>query len=51
MERHRVAGTGARWARLGRKVVYRLADLESWADARTFMSTAEADAADAGAST
>lgn len=48
LERHRVAGSGPRFARLGRRVVYRLADLEDWARRNTFTSTAEAEAADAG---
>ena len=43
LERHRRAGTGARFMRLGRRVLYRLSELEAWTEARTFGSTSEAD--------
>jgi predicted DNA-binding transcriptional regulator AlpA len=45
LERHRVNGTGARFVRLGRRVVYARAELDAWTASRTFASTAEADAA------
>jgi len=45
LERHRVAGTGPRFTKLGRRVVYRISELETWATERTFASTAEADEA------
>ncbi len=45
LERHRVAGTGPKFTKLGRRVVYRFSELESWATERTFTSTAEADEA------
>jgi hypothetical protein len=47
LERHRIAGTGARFVKMGRRVFYRLSDLENWATERTFSSTSEADAAGA----
>ncbi len=45
LERHRVAGTGARFTKLGRRVVYALAELDAWAASRTFTSTSEVDEA------
>ena len=45
LERHRVAGTGPRFVKAGRRVLYRHDELDRWAAARTFRSTAEADAA------
>ncbi len=47
LERHRVEGTGSRFVKLGRRVLYRRSDLDAWAERRTFASTAEADAATA----
>ncbi len=47
LERHRVAGTGPRFTKAGRRVLYKITELESWATERTFSSTAEADAATA----
>lgn len=44
LERKRGDGTGPRFRKFGRRVVYALTDLEEWADARTFSSTAESDA-------
>ena len=41
LERHRIAGTGPKFVRLGRRIVYRRADLEAWADENTFRSTSE----------
>lgn len=41
LERHRVGGTGPRWARLGRLVRYRLADLEEWVEKNLRLSTSE----------
>jgi predicted DNA-binding transcriptional regulator AlpA len=43
LERHRVAGTGPAFVKLGRRVVYRREDIERWADARTHQSTSELD--------
>ena len=41
LERHRVAGTGPRFARLGRLVRYRENDLIEWIDKNLRNSTAE----------
>lgn len=45
LEKQRVVGGGPRFRKFGRRVVYALADLECWADARSFGSTTEADRA------
>jgi hypothetical protein len=42
LERHRVTGHGPAFVRLGRRVVYRRADLEGWTVENTFRSTSEA---------
>jgi predicted DNA-binding transcriptional regulator AlpA len=44
LERHRVAGTGPRFIRLGRSIRYREADLEDWIAKRTVQSTSEMEA-------
>jgi predicted DNA-binding transcriptional regulator AlpA len=41
LERLRVSGTGPRYCKLGRRVAYREADLESWIAARVVQSTSE----------
>jgi predicted DNA-binding transcriptional regulator AlpA len=41
LERHRVAGTGPRWVRLGRLVRYREGDLIAWVDGNVRLSTSE----------
>jgi predicted DNA-binding transcriptional regulator AlpA len=41
LERHRVAGTGPRWARLGRLVRYRQCDLTEWVESNLRDSTSE----------
>jgi predicted DNA-binding transcriptional regulator AlpA len=41
LERHRVAGTGPRWARLGRLVRYQQSDLTAWVDSNLRLSTSE----------
>lgn len=41
LERHRVAGTGPVFVKLGRRVVYRAHDLAAWAEAHTYRSTSE----------
>ncbi len=43
LERHRVAGTGPRFVKAGRRVLYRLSDIHAWTAERTFSSTSEAD--------
>ena len=45
LERHRLAGTGPKFVRLGRRVLYRRDDLEQWLIECTYRSTSEADAA------
>ena len=42
LEKQRVRGDGPRFRKFGRRVVYAIADLESWADERVCNSTAEA---------
>ena len=42
LERMRLGGTGPRYRKFGRRVAYAAADIEAWADARTFASTSEA---------
>ena len=44
LERHRVAGTGSVYVKLGRRVLYRRQDLDAWAASQTFRSTSEAEA-------
>ena len=41
LERHRVAGTGPRFTRLGRLVRYRQVDLADWVDAGLRFSTSD----------
>ena len=48
LERHRVTGTGPSFIRIGRRVVYSVEELDSFATSRTFTSTSEADAAEDG---
>src|SRR3982074_1732783 len=43
-DRPRLAGTGPKFVRLGRRVVYRREDLEGWIAANICRSTSEADA-------
>lgn len=45
LEAKRQDGTGPKFVKAGRKVLYRISDLEAWMAARTFSSTSEADAA------
>lgn len=45
LERMRLEGNGPRFRRFGRRVVYATEDLRTWADARAFHSTSEADVA------
>lgn len=44
LERHRLAGTGPAYVKLGRRVVYKREVVEAWAAANTFTSTSEAGA-------
>jgi predicted DNA-binding transcriptional regulator AlpA len=43
LERHRLAGTGPAYVKLGRKVVYKRSSVEAWAAANTFTSTSAAE--------
>lgn len=45
LEQQRLDGTGAKYVKAGRRVLYRVTDLESYLQARTFSSTSEAEAA------
>ena len=42
LERMRTEGTGPRFAKAGRRVLYRLADVEEWLETNSFASTVEA---------
>lgn len=44
LDKYRLTGEGPRFSKLGRSVVYALADLDSWAASRAVSSTSEADA-------
>jgi Helix-turn-helix domain len=41
LEKQRVIGGGPRFRKFGRRVMYALVDLESWADARSFGMTSD----------
>ncbi|MBX9933687.1 MAG: helix-turn-helix domain-containing protein [Methylobacterium sp.] len=41
LERHRLTGSGPAFVKLGRRVVYRAADLVVFAEAHTHLSTSE----------
>ena len=45
LERHRWAGTGPSFVKLGRRVFYRPQDIETYIAGQIFASTSEADAA------
>jgi excisionase family DNA binding protein len=45
LERQRVAGTGARFVRLGKSIRYRERDLVAWVEARVVGSTSEKETA------
>jgi Helix-turn-helix domain len=42
LEKMRVIGGGPRFRKFGRRVLYKLGDLEQWADGRTCESTSDA---------
>ncbi len=42
LERHRLTGTGPRFVKAGKRVLYRPADIDMWLAANTFGSTSEA---------
>lgn len=41
LEKQRVIGGGPRFRKFGRRVMYAIADLETWADARSFEATCD----------
>ena len=41
LERYRVTGAGPRFLKVGRKVLYRLADLDAWLESRVRRSTSD----------
>jgi hypothetical protein len=43
LEKQRVIGGGPRFRKFGRRVMYALVDLETWADARSFEATSDPD--------
>lgn len=43
LEKHRVRGGGPRFRKLGRRVVYAVADLEAWANERTCSNTSDSN--------
>lgn len=45
LENWRTAGTGPKFIKSGRRVMYDPADLEAWKEANRFQSTSEAQAA------
>ena len=47
LERHRIAGSGPRFVKAGRRVLYPHFELDAWTASRTYGSTSEAQAAEA----
>jgi predicted DNA-binding transcriptional regulator AlpA len=45
LEKHRIYGTGPRYSKLGGRVVYRVEDLQSWAESGAKASTSDPGAA------
>jgi len=45
LEKHRVLGSGPSFRKFGRRVLYAITDLETWADARTFSMTSDPECA------
>lgn len=45
LEKQRLDGTGPKFVKAGRRVLYRDSDIEVWLAERTFQSTTEAEAA------
>ncbi|MHA6834462.1 helix-turn-helix transcriptional regulator [Ralstonia pseudosolanacearum] len=46
LEKQRVIGGGPRFRKFGRRVMYAVADLEAWADARSFEATSDPEYAE-----
>ncbi len=42
LEKQRVVGGGPRFRKFGSRVLYAVADLQAWADSRSFANTSEA---------
>ncbi len=43
LEAFRLSGSGPKFVKAGRRVLYRSSDLEAWLQAQTFQSTSEAE--------
>jgi predicted DNA-binding transcriptional regulator AlpA len=41
LEKHRISGTGPIYRKIGGRVIYRIADLENWADQGERISTSD----------
>lgn len=46
LEKQRVIGDGPRFRKFGRRVMYAVADLDAWADARSFEATSDPEYAE-----
>lgn len=46
LEKHRVIGGGPRFRKFGRRVMYAIADLDAWADSRSFEATSDPEYAE-----
>jgi len=46
LEKQRVLGGGPRFRKFGRRVMYAVADLDAWADARSFEATSDPEYAE-----
>lgn len=46
LEKQRVIGGGPRFRKFGRRVMYSVADLDAWADARSFEATSDPEYAE-----
>jgi hypothetical protein len=46
LEKQRVIGGGPRFRKFGRRVMYSIVDLETWADARSFEATSDPEYAE-----
>ena len=46
LEKQRVIGGGPRFRKFGRRVMYAVADLDAWADARSFEATSDPEYAE-----
>lgn len=46
LEKHRVLGGGPRFRKFGRRVMYAVADLDTWADQRSYGATSDPEYAE-----